>query len=90
MPPASLPTGACRAPACGPASFHRRRVRDSIGTVEVGLISTLNKRLIIVKVFAAFDGDGAGIGGRLAFYRSLRLGARSAGCGTLAAAIATL
>jgi hypothetical protein len=57
------------------ASLCRCGIRGAIRAIEVWLVPTFDKRLIIIELFPTFDGDGAGVGCRLPFYRGLGLGA---------------
>src|SRR5580704_7638402 len=88
MPPAALTsraTGTTR--TCRSASLSRGGIRDAIRTIEVWLIPALDKGLIVIELFATFDGDGAGVGRRLPFHRGLRLGSGSTRSRTLASAV---
>src|ERR1700733_4768773 len=88
MPPATLTCGTAGTTRTSrSASFRRCGIRGAIRAIEVWLISAFDKWLIIIELFATFDGDGAGVGRRLPFYRGLRLGARSTGSRSFAATI---
>jgi hypothetical protein len=71
MPPAPLACGTTSSAACScrTACFRGRRIRCAIRTVEVWFFAAFYERLIILEVFATFDGDGAGIRGWLPFHR---------------------
>ena len=84
MPPPALTSGTTTR-STRSARFYRCSIGRAVGTVEVGLISTLDKGLIIVELFAAFDGDGAGIRSRLTFRRGLGLRTRRTRSGSFPA-----
>ena len=79
MPPAPLTSGTTRTTAaCRPANLYRGSIRGAIGAIEVGLVATLDKGLIVIEVFPALDGNGTGVRSRLPLHLGLGLRPRRA------------
>jgi hypothetical protein len=62
MPPAPLPGRTTwTTTGCRPAGICRYRLGRTIRAIEVRLVAALDKGLIVIEVFPALNGNGAGV-----------------------------